>query len=89
MTAPCIFNTVTGERIRLLGQYAPGDVIEISTEPRAKSVRLNGENIMHRLDRSSSFFGLAVGGNTVRYTADDGYSNMAMYIFFTPLYLGV
>ena len=89
VTAPAIINTVTGEHIRLLGDFAAGDVIEISTEPRAKSVRLNGRNIMHRLDRASAFFSLAVGENTVRYTADDGYGNMAMYIFFTPLYLGV
>jgi len=89
VTSPSIVNTGTGEFIKLLGSFSAGDVIEISTEPRAKAVRLNGVNIMHRLDRASAFFGLAVGENTVRYTADDGYNNMAMYIFYTPLYLGV
>lgn len=89
VTSPSIVNTVTSEVIRLLGSFSAGDVIEISTEPRAKAVRLNGVNIMHRLDRASSFFSLAVGENAVRYTADDGYNNMAMFIYYTPLYLGV
>ncbi len=89
VTAPGIINTGTGEYIRLLGSFSSGDVIEISTETKAKSVRLNGENIMHRLDRASTFFGLSVGANGVRYSADDGYNNMSMFLFYTPLYLGV
>lgn len=89
VTDPCIINTGTGEHIRVLGSFDSGDVLVISTEQRAKSVQLNGQNHMHRLDRSSVFFSLAVGDNTIRYSASDGHGNMAMYIYYTPLYLGV
>ena len=66
-----------------------GDALTIETNKGQKSILLNGANIIHKIDRSSTFIGLSPGDNTLTYTADDGYMNLEVRLYYTPMYLGV
>ena len=66
-----------------------GDELIINTNQRQKSITLNGENIVQRIDRKSSFFNLAVGDNTMSYESDEGYQDMEVNVYFNKKYLGV
>lgn len=65
------------------------DILEINTNPRQKSVILNGENIIHRIDRNSSFFSLRMGKNILKYECDDGSTNIDIDVQFYRKYLGI
>ena len=79
----------TGERIKVNLTMAKGDRLEISTVARKKTVTWNGENVFHMTDRSSVFFSIPIGGGTVEYNAEDGYTNLDLRLYYTPLYLGL
>lgn len=66
-----------------------GDVIEIDFGER--SVRMNGENIITKLQKKSSLTNMAlnIGDNIVSYSADDGDANMAVNIYYNKRYQGV
>lgn len=66
-----------------------GDVLTIDTARGKKRIELNGENIFQYYERGSNMFELDVGANRVEYDAEVGYTNMAVYVYYTPQYLGV
>lgn len=79
----------TGEFIQLKDvTMAKGDVLKINTNKRQKAIRLNG-NITNSYNRQSTFFALPVGISTIKYSSDEGYTNMDVNIVFYKKYLGV
>lgn len=79
----------TGEFIEVITQMARGDILKINTNNRKKSITLNGENIINRINRQSSFFNLKVGTSTIKYSSGKGYVNIDVNIYFYKKYIGV
>lgn len=75
--------------VRILGQFQDGDVVDIDFENC--TIRKNGVNWIQNIDRSSTFteMGLNLGDSKVGFTADDGDSNMEVYVYYNKLYLGL
>ncbi len=65
------------------------DVLKINTNPRKKSITLNGVNIINKIDRGSTFFSLKIGKNILRYECDNGSTNIDINVLFYRKYLGV
>ena len=65
------------------------DELIINTNPRKKSITLNGVNIINKIDRNSSFFSLKIGKNILKYECDDGSTNIYIDVQFYRKYLGV
>jgi len=65
------------------------DELIINTNPRKKSITLNGVNIINKIDRNSSFFSLKIGKNILKYECDDGSTNIDIDVQFYRKYLGV
>lgn len=65
------------------------DVLKINTNPRKKSVTLNGVNIINKIDRKSTFFSLKIGKNILKYECDNGATNVDIDVQFYRKYLGV
>lgn len=65
------------------------DVLKINTNPRKKSVTLNGVNIINKIDRNSTFFNLKIGKNILKYECDNGSTNIDIDVLFYRKYLGV
>lgn len=65
------------------------DVLRINTNPRKKSVTLNGVNIINKIDRGSTFFNLRIGKNILKYECDDGSTNVDIDVQFYRKYLGI
>ena len=65
------------------------DVLKINTNPRKKSVTLNGENIINKIDRNSTFFSLRIGKNILKYECDNGSTNIDIDVQFYRKYLGI
>jgi hypothetical protein len=90
---PSLVNVNTYEELKLNTIMQAGDVIEVSTYQRKKSVTLirNGvkTNIFNSLDLNSKFLQLEIGDNLFRYNADDGLDNLEISMIFTPRLLGV
>ncbi len=74
---------------RVFVQMRTGDELEISTVRRGKYVKLNGNNVLNRIDMTSTFFEIAPGVHKVYYGAKDGMENMEIYLYRRPQYLGV
>ncbi len=70
-------------------EMVDGDTLIINTNQRKKSITLNGENVVQKIDRKSTFFNLNVGTNVLKYESDEGYSYMEVYVYFYKKYLGV
>lgn len=66
-----------------------GDELVINTNLRQKSIMLNGQNVIQKIDRKSSFFNLNVGDNVMKYDSDEGYQQMEVNVYFNKKYLGV
>lgn len=79
----------TGRFVRVCVSMRKGDVLVVDTDRRRQRVELNGVNVYHKIDRRSDPFELAVGDNWLTYDADDGYSNLDVWLYYTPKYLGV
>ena len=86
---PRIDNLTTGEFLRIITDLNTGDSLSICTRRGEKRIELNGQNINQKIDRQSSFFQMIVGENVLKYSADDGYNNLDVYLRWTPEYLGV
>ena len=90
---PSLINVNTYQSLKINTTMLAGDVIEISTYKRRKSVTLtrNGTetNIFNQLDLSSDFLQLDIGDNLFRYNADEGIDNLEVSMNFTPRLLGV
>ncbi len=78
-----------GAAIRILDTIHPGDQIVIDTA--AKVVSKNGENILRKLDRSSSFPTLSIlpGLNEISFGADSGENDMHVVLSYFKQYAGV
>ena len=66
-----------------------GDVLTINTNPRKKSVKLNGTNIINQIDRTSTIFSLRIGKNILKYECKDGATNVDIDVQFYRKFLGV
>lgn len=80
-----------GAFVRLIDELAAGDTVEIATDPRGIRITKNGENVLNKVDRASSFVAMQMqpGTNTVRYEADYGDNNLHVVIRYNKQYLGV
>lgn len=65
------------------------DILKINTNARKKSVTLNGENIINKIDRNSTFFTLRKGKNILKYECEDGATNIDLDVQFYRKFLGV
>ena len=65
------------------------DILKINTNPRKKSVTLNGVNIINKIDRNSTFFSLRIGKNILKYECENGSSNIDIDVQFYRKYLGI
>ena len=65
------------------------DILKINTNPRKKSVTLNGVNIINKIDRGSTFFNLKIGKNILKYECDNGSTNVDIDVQFYRKYLGI
>ena len=66
-----------------------GDELRINTNPRKKSILLNGKNIINKIDRHSTFFSLKKGKNIIKYECDNGSTNIEIQIETFRQFLGV
>lgn len=75
--------------IRILTNLNPGDELEIDTEKRL--VRINGENALHLLDKTSSWQGMRMdtGMNTFGFGADNHDNQLAVRIYYAKRYYGM
>lgn len=73
--------------ISLEDTLAAGDVMEICTSSGHKSISVNGEE-RYSFSRSSEFFSLSPGINSITLTANSGLSHLAVHFEFYPLYFG-
>lgn len=93
LTNPSLINVNTYDELKLNSTMTAGDIVEISTYKRRKSVTLirNGlkTNIFNSLDINSNFLQLEIGDNLFRYNADSGLDNLEVSMTFTPRLLGV
>ena len=89
VTNPKIELLNTGQYVRVVLEMAMGDVLLIDTNERHQIIELNGVNIYHKIDRKSDPFQLAVGDNSLEYSADENYVNLDVNVYYTPKYLGV
>lgn len=81
--------SLNGKFIALNLSMEDGDVLIVNTNQRKKAITLNGQNVIQKIDRKSTFFNLDVGTNVLNYESDEGYSYMEVYIYFHKKYLGV
>lgn len=77
------------EYIKVNGTLNQWDELRINTNPRKKSVILNGVNITNKIDRNSTFFNLRIGKNILKYECDDGSTNVDINVQFYRKYLGI
>lgn len=93
LTNPSLINVNTYDELKLNIKMVAGDVIEVSTYQRKKSITLIRNNIktniFNCLDLNSKFLQLDIGDNLFRYNADDGIDNLEVSMTFTPRILGV
>lgn len=89
VTNPKITNTMTGEYMRVKVAMEQGDELIIDTDERHQVIELNGVNTYQKIDRHSTPFQLVVGNNYLVYDADSDYTNMDVYLYYRPKYLGV
>jgi hypothetical protein len=78
-----------GNFMEIITSMKKGDILKINTNNRRKSVMLNGENIINKINRRSTFFSLPVGTTTIKYSSEEGYTNMDVNIYFNKKYIGV
>ncbi len=89
VTNPSITLLSTGQFVRVVVAMQEGDVLVVDTNERHQVIELNGVNIYQKIDRKSDPFQLAVGDNSMEYSADLNYVNLDVYVYYTPKYLGV
>lgn len=75
-------------KVKVNVSMAVGDVVEISTVPGEKYVRLNGVNYMF-FDRNSEFFSVPVGVSEISVGADEGIDNLRTNVTYRRKYSGV
>ena len=86
---PKIENESSGEYMRVITDMAKGDQLVVDTSKRHQVIELNGQNAYQKVDRFSTPFQLSVGDNLLKYTADEGQTNLDVNLYFTARYVGV
>ena len=81
--------TLNDKFIRINVNMLSNDILVINTNQRHKSITLNGNNIIQKIDRQSTFFNLEVGDNKMTYSSTEGYENMEVNVYFYKKYLGM
>lgn len=78
-----------GTFVRVKGEFKSGDILEIDCE--AQTIRKNGKNWIQHIDRASDFLGMGldVGTSSIGFSAENGETNMQVYIYYNILYLGI
>lgn len=79
----------TGKYVRIVTDMIQKDSLLVDTNDRHQVIELNGENVYNRIDRMSEPFKLEPGSNVLEYDAEEGYMNLDVRLYYTPLYLGV
>lgn len=77
--------------VRVLTTMLEGDIIILDASQRPPVVQMNGNNIMHLVDRKSTILDMVIGVGTtkIEYDADDGYQNMSVVVNYNKQYLGI
>ena len=90
---PCINPKImldgSGKFVRVRVGMEKGDVLIVDTDERHQIIELNGVNVYQKIDRLSKPFELEVGNNYLVYDADEDYSNLDVWLYYTPRYLGI
>lgn len=86
---PKITKVSTGEFIEVMVELKKGDLLEINTNKGHKGVFLNGENISRKINKLSTYFEISRNENTIRYDAEENYTNLDVYLYYQSKYLGV
>lgn len=75
--------------IRLLDTLESGDTVEIDMVKN--TIKKNGKNCIGKVDRRSSFSGMVLipGDNEVSFDADNGDTNMQVFLYYYLKYFGV
>lgn len=93
LTNPSLINVNTQEFIKLNTTMEAGDVIEVSTYPGNKYVKLTRNGItsdaLNTLKLTSTFLQLEVGDNLFRYDAEENIDNLEVDIRHRNTLLGV
>ena len=87
--SPKILLDGTEKFVRVRVEMQKGDVLIVDTDRRHQVIELNGMNVYQKIDRMSEPFELDVGSNYLMYDADENYSNLDVWLYYTPRYLGV
>jgi len=88
-TGPKITHVSSGQYMHVNITMSQDDVLLIDTSDRNQIIELNGTNVYQYIDRLSEPFKLDVGENYLEYEADEKEPNLDVYLYYTPLYLGV
>jgi hypothetical protein len=74
--------------VRVLATLSPQDVMVV--DGRTRSVTINSENASAKLDRQSSFAGIAfaLGANSIGFSADVGANLLEVYVYYNKRYMG-
>lgn len=88
VTNPKITLVETGEYMRILRTMVQGDTIQFETNTARKNIYVNGSKYTN-FDPASTFFSLAEGSNTLKYSSDTGYEYLNVYVRYRAKYLGV
>lgn len=90
---PELYNTQTGEYMRILTTMQAGDVITVDTRYGSKTITLTRDgsdtNLYQAMDVNSTFMQLGIGDNVFRYNAASGLSNLEAMALYSQNYLGV
>lgn len=78
-----------GEFVRAIIDMNKGDSVAFNTDIDNLSAMMNKEDILNQTDPKMSFFQVPPGENVIEYSSDEGTSNMQVYVFYTPQYLGI
>lgn len=68
-----------------------GDVLEIDNTVKPPTVKFNGQNAMHLVDKRSTILDmtLEIGETGVGYDADSGFQYLSVTIYYNEQYLGI
>lgn len=86
-TNPGVYNTKTGEFMRIRATITRDDLLIISTEDRKQTITLNDDSSFRLIDRASTPFKLQPGLNVLEIKADSG--TPSGEISFRERYFGI
>lgn len=93
VTNPILYNTETGERIKVNVSMSAGDSVLISTVRGEKSITKVSDgvktNIINDIDQGSVWLQLNYGDNPLWFSADANSDNLRCTVVFSCLYEGV